>query len=130
MVSFVQEVFNDISLERDPELWQSEDDGKTLQRIRFLSGFEETRFKQHLETSCSLALAKNSKLCQAFHLKADKTDSLDQKLTLLNKAGFVFGHFFDSVVFRTVIHSSTMSQTIPDIQGYSQIFPLSEGMSF
>ena len=35
-----------------------------------------------------------------------------------------------SVVFRTLLHASTMSQTIPDIHGYSQIFPVSEGMSF
>ena len=35
-----------------------------------------------------------------------------------------------SVVFRTLLHGSTMSQTIPDIHGSSQIFPVSEGMSF
>ena len=35
-----------------------------------------------------------------------------------------------SVVFRTLLHASTMSQTIPDIHGSSQIFPVSEGMSF
>ena len=35
-----------------------------------------------------------------------------------------------SVVFRTLLHTLTMSQTIPDINGYSQIFPVSEGMSF
>ena len=28
------------------------------------------------------------------------------------------------------MHASTMSQTIPDIHGYSQIFPVSEGMLF
>ena len=42
------------------------------------------------------------------------------------------GFFLDtfSVVFRTLLHASTMSQTIPDIHGYSQIFAVSEGMSF
>ena len=35
-----------------------------------------------------------------------------------------------SVVFRTLLHASTMSQTIPDIHGSSQIFPVSERMSF
>ena len=34
-----------------------------------------------------------------------------------------------SVVLRTLLHSSTMSQTIPDIYGSSQIFPVSERMS-
>ena len=36
--------------------------------------------------------------------------------------------FFDtfSVVFRALLHASTMLQTIPDIHGYSQIFPVSE----
>ena len=35
-----------------------------------------------------------------------------------------------AVVFTTLLHASTMSQMIPDIHGYSQIFPVSEGMSF
>ena len=35
-----------------------------------------------------------------------------------------------SVFFRTLFHALTMSQTIPDIHGSSQIFPVSEGMSF
>ena len=35
-----------------------------------------------------------------------------------------------SVVFRTLLHASTMSQGVPDIHGSSQIFPVSEGMSF
>ena len=30
-----------------------------------------------------------------------------------------------SVVYRTLLHALTMSQTIPDIQCYSQIFPVS-----
>ena len=34
------------------------------------------------------------------------------------------------VVFRIMLHASTMSQTIADIHGSSQIFPMSEGMSF
>ena len=86
MVSFVQDVFNEISLERDPELWQSTDDRKNLHRIHFLSEFEETCFRQQLESCCSPALAKNSKLSQAFRLKADKVDNQTEKLTLLNKA--------------------------------------------
>ena len=35
-----------------------------------------------------------------------------------------------SVVFRALLHASTMSQMIPDIHSYLQIFPVSEGMSF
>ena len=32
--------------------------------------------------------------------------------------------------FRTLVYASTMSQMIPDIYGYSQIFQVAEGMSF
>ena len=32
--------------------------------------------------------------------------------------------------FMTLLHTSTMSQMIPDIHGYSRVFPVSEGMSF
>ena len=42
-----------------------------------------------------------------------------------NISGFVFGHFFVAL-----LHASRMSQTIPDIRGYSQIFPVSEGILF
>ena len=42
----------------------------------------------------------------------------------------VFLDAFFSVVFRTLLHASTMSQTIPVIHSYSQIFPVAEGMSF
>ena len=45
------------------------------------------------------------------------------------KVGLYFWTLFP-VVFRTLLHASTMSQTIQDIHGSSQIFPVSEGMSF
>ena len=35
-----------------------------------------------------------------------------------------------SVVFRTLLHVSTMSQAIVDIHSYSQIFSVMKGMSF
>ena len=40
--------------------------------------------------------------------------------------------FLDAIlaVYGTTLHASTVSQTIPDIHGSSQIFPASEGMSF
>ena len=85
MASFVQDVFNEISLERDPDLWQCADDTKMSKRIKFLSGFEETKFKKHLRTGCNPALEKNSKLCQAFQMKASKTDESEKKIALMNK---------------------------------------------
>ena len=44
-------------------------------------------------------------------------------------SGFIFGHFFGGFK-RTLLRVSTMPQTIPDIHCYSQISPVSEGMSF
>ena len=47
----------------------------------------------------------------------------------MDRPGFIFGRFF-RWFFSTLLHASTMSQTIPDIHGSSQIFPVLEGMSF
>ena len=85
MTTFIQDVFNKISLERNPALWQSNDDSRTLERLQFLSEFQETKFEQQLDRDCA-SLNKNSKLSQAFHQKASKTEVLDQKLALLNQA--------------------------------------------
>ena len=48
MGDIVQQIFNEISLERDPSLWQNEVDTKafTEKRIRLLAEFEETLFQQ------------------------------------------------------------------------------------
>ena len=52
-----------------------------------------------------------------------------QKIRLeVDQAGPLFSDTL--LVFSALLHASTMSQTIPDIHGYSQIFPVSEGMSF
>ena len=46
MGEIIQETFNDISLERDPKIWQSyrQDETMTEKRINFLAEFEETLF--------------------------------------------------------------------------------------
>ena len=46
MGEIIQETFNDISLERDPKIWQSyrQDVAMTEKRINFLAEFEETLF--------------------------------------------------------------------------------------
>ena len=53
MGEIIQETFNDISLERDPKIWQSyrQDVAMTEKRINFLAEFEETLFvKVNLHT--------------------------------------------------------------------------------
>ena len=46
MGEIVQDTFNDISLERDPKIWQSyrQDVAMTEKRINFLAEFEEALF--------------------------------------------------------------------------------------
>ena len=50
MGDIVQQVFNEISLERNPAMWHSEVDDKKAseKRIRFLAEFDETLFTQVL----------------------------------------------------------------------------------
>jgi hypothetical protein len=91
MNSFVQNVFNEISLERNPKLWQSENDLEMPRRIKFLSEFEETLFSSQLfnEKNVSKGLRKNTVLCNAFKKKLETVlsdDDKEKKLTLLNQA--------------------------------------------
>ena len=93
MNNFVQNVFNKISLERNPALWQSEDDSQMPKRIKFLSEFEETLFSSQLfnEKNVSKGLRKNAVLCSAFKKKfesitASSREDQEKKLTLLNQA--------------------------------------------
>ena len=88
MDSFVQKVFNQISLEKDPDLWQSRDDGLTEKRLQFLSGFKETLFQPQLQRSKRSTLSKNSKLSVAFLAKATQLMStdLEKTIVLLNNA--------------------------------------------
>lgn len=48
MGDLVQAVFEEISLERDPRLWQSEKDtvAEAAKRIKFLAEFPETSFSE------------------------------------------------------------------------------------
>ena len=48
MGDLVQQVFNEISLERDPSIWQSsrQDAAMTEKRINFLAEFQETLFSK------------------------------------------------------------------------------------
>ena len=61
MGDLVQQVFNEISLERDPAIWQSsrQDAAMTEKRINFLAEFQETLFSKVCITSLkSLRLRK------------------------------------------------------------------------
>ena len=91
MNSFIQQVFNKISLERDPNLWQSENDLLMPKRIKFLSEFEDTQFSSQLfnEKNVSKGLRKNAVLCNAFKKKSGDVSSdedQEKKLGLLNQA--------------------------------------------
>ena len=48
MATFIQSTFNEISLERDPSIWQSsrQDAAMTEKRINFLAEFQETLFSK------------------------------------------------------------------------------------
>ena len=76
--SFLQNVFNEISLERDPKLWQSTNDGLAEARIRFLSKFEETRFEAQLSKERPQS-KKNGTLTTAFRQKGENDIPLSQR---------------------------------------------------
>mgnify|MGYP002050308461 CR=1 FL=1 len=88
--SFIQKVFYEISLEKDPGLWQNDEDTteKNIERIRLISGFPQTRDKAQLEKSNSTT-KKNIGLAKALKEKGNKQYSggdTYSALTLYNQA--------------------------------------------
>ena len=88
--SFIQKVFYEISLEKDPGLWQNEEDTieKNIERIRLISGFPQTRYKAQLEKNNSTT-KKNIGLAKALKEKGNKQYSggdTYSALTLYNQA--------------------------------------------
>eukprot|EP00095_Tigriopus_kingsejongensis_P012145 maker-scaffold954_size76946-snap-gene-0.18 protein:Tk12145 transcript:maker-scaffold954_size76946-snap-gene-0.18-mRNA-1 annotation:"GD10796" len=85
MSDFVQKVFEKLSLQKDPALWQSRDDSQTGMRIHFLSRFPEAGFEEHLLREKS-PIAKNDILARVCSTKAQDEKNDEKKLALLNQA--------------------------------------------
>ena len=86
--SFVQDVFNDISLEKNPRLWQSEtvSSEATSERLQLLLRFQECDFKSQLRLGKDVKspLAKNDFLSEKFfqrgkELSDDKGKAVSKK---------------------------------------------------
>ena len=73
MATFIQSTFNEISLERDQELWLSADDSRLEDRLRLLSEFPQCRFRHQLsEGAPAVRLCrKNPKLSGALREKGN-----------------------------------------------------------
>ena len=86
--NFVQKVFDEISLERNMELWMSADDTLLQDRLELLSSHEQTMFFDHLfDPKKRQNLAKNAILATGFKNKAEKlmaNNEWKQALHLLN----------------------------------------------
>ena len=83
--SFLQKVFYEISLEKDPKIWQDDVDSvdKNIQRIKFLSGFNQTRYKTQLDKTKS-STRKNNVLAKALKEKGNKQFGGGDTYTALN----------------------------------------------
>ena len=88
--SFIQKVFYEISLEKDPSLWQNDQDttDKNIERIRLISGFPQTRYSTQLDKNNSTT-RKNNGLAKALKEKGNKQfagGDTYTALTLYNQA--------------------------------------------
>ena len=68
--SFLQKVFNKISLQKNEKLWLSNDGSRVEDRLRLLAEFSETRFSTQLKLD-SAANAKNAKLSAGLREKGN-----------------------------------------------------------
>ena len=59
--SFLQKVFNKISLQKNEKLWMSSDESRLEERLRLLATFPDTKFSTQLKLD-SATSAKNGKL--------------------------------------------------------------------
>ena len=59
MATFIQSTFNEISLERDQELWLSADDSRLEDRLRLLAEFPQCRFRHQVTTKQSISFYKS-----------------------------------------------------------------------
>ena len=66
----MQKVFNQISLQKDEELWMSDDDTRTCERLQLVAEFPETQFGPQLKLDC-VASCKNPKLSMALREKGN-----------------------------------------------------------
>jgi len=84
--SFLHKVFCDISLEEDPDLWQNNEDteGKNIDRIRLISGFEQTLYSGQLNKEKSTN-RKNASLCSAMKEKGNKSYGAGDNLCALTQ---------------------------------------------
>ena len=87
MTEIIQTVFNEISLERDPSIWQSyRDDPQMLEkRLKFLAEFPETQFSQEIDLTKTPA-RKNDLISAALLKKSEGTADLREKLKLLGQS--------------------------------------------
>ena len=87
MTEIIQSVFNEISLERDPSIWQSyRDDQQMLEkRLKFLAEFPETQFSQDIDLTKTPA-RKNDMISAALLKKSEATADLREKLKLLGQS--------------------------------------------
>ena len=72
-MSFIQSVFNSISLKKDPELWLSADDTKTKDRLQLIAKFVESQFQSQLSSDgpAIKICKKNPQLSSALREKAN-----------------------------------------------------------
>ena len=68
--SFLQKVFNKISLQKNEKIWLSSDDNRLEDRLRLLAEFPDTRFSAQLKLD-SAANAKNGKLSAGLREKGN-----------------------------------------------------------
>ena len=68
--SFLQKVFNKISLQKNEKIWLSSDDNRLEDRLRLLAEFPDSRFSAQLKLD-SAANAKNGKLSAGLREKGN-----------------------------------------------------------
>lgn len=91
MSSFLQKVFNKISLLKNERLWMSNDDRLTVDRIKLLAEFEDTLFQDVLgPASPGVRICrKNYQIARSLLDKANLQHAqanLDNALVLLNQS--------------------------------------------
>nr|XP_040567327.1 SET and MYND domain-containing protein 4-like [Lepeophtheirus salmonis]XP_040567333.1 SET and MYND domain-containing protein 4-like [Lepeophtheirus salmonis] len=86
---FIQQIFGEISFEKNQSLWMSDDDSRLVERLNLLCLFPQTSFEKQFNSKSRDIFKKNDKLCKALCEKASLANAqgnLEMALSLYNQS--------------------------------------------
>eukprot|EP00096_Caligus_rogercresseyi_P009450 TRINITY_DN3217_c0_g1_i1.p1 TRINITY_DN3217_c0_g1~~TRINITY_DN3217_c0_g1_i1.p1 ORF type:complete len:626 (-),score=140.54 TRINITY_DN3217_c0_g1_i1:828-2705(-) len=89
MAGFIQQIFAELSFDRDESLWMSDDDARLEDRFSLLTSYSQADFKEQFTSKSREIFKKNDKLSKALYEKGKLSNAqgaLESALSLFNQS--------------------------------------------